>query len=168
MRSEARTLKEHMRDRYRSSGALLSPPHITLHMPFEWEDRKFGRLSDGLTHLAGSLDPIEIVISGFGCFPPRVLFLSVEKSPALTDLQHKVRDFCRLEFHLLNDRFRDQPFHPHLTIGFRDLRKTEFHQAWEEFKDSTFNARFTVSEFVLLKHNGRSWDELRSYPFRIH
>jgi len=38
--SEALQLKKEVRDVYESKGALRSPPHITLHMPFRWTLKK--------------------------------------------------------------------------------------------------------------------------------
>ncbi len=157
--------KEYMRDHYLSSGALKSPPHITLHMPFEWEDRKMERLTAGLTALASTLQPVEITFDGFGCFEPRVIFIQVQLSRELRELQARVREHCRINYHLLNDQYRDLPFHPHLTIGFRDLRKPMFHAAWQKFREMPFEATCTAMELVLLRHNGKSWDIFQSFPF---
>jgi 2'-5' RNA ligase len=33
-------LKNHFKEHYQSKASLNSPPHITLHMPFEWKVEK--------------------------------------------------------------------------------------------------------------------------------
>ena len=37
---QASELKNHFMQQYQSKAALNSPPHITLHMPFEWKEKK--------------------------------------------------------------------------------------------------------------------------------
>lgn len=172
--SEAQLLKEQMRDRYNTQGALRSPPHITLHMPFLWRENKTDLLVESLERLSGHLTPTEIILRGFGCFPPRVIFLHVERTPELTALQRSVREYVRINLNILNDTYKDQPFHPHLTIAFRDLKKDAFRTAWDEFRSVTFNHKFTADELVLLKYDGHhrsradsnAWNIFRRFSFQ--
>jgi 2'-5' RNA ligase len=75
----------------------------------------------------------------------------------LDELQSKLLRFCKKELNLYNSNYKDQPFHPHLTLAFRDLKKNIYPEAWEEFSQKTFTADFVVEKFMLLKHNGRVW-----------
>lgn len=171
--SEAQSLKETMRNRFNTKGALRSPPHITLHMPFLWSEKKTDRLLESLHELCNHLSPTEIALNGFGCFPPRVIFLNVEPTAELKQLQSSIRDHCRMKLHLINDAYKDQPFHPHLTIAFRDLRKAAFQTAWEECRSATFDHRFMAEDLVLLKYDdrapahpgGSTWNIFHRFPF---
>ena len=49
---EALAFKNYFKDHYASKAALRSPPHITLHMPFEWKLRKETQLIDGIDRFA--------------------------------------------------------------------------------------------------------------------
>ena len=57
---EALALKEYFKERYHSKAALNSPPHITLHMPFMWNEEKENKLVGKLQEFAGKYDPIKI------------------------------------------------------------------------------------------------------------
>lgn len=162
--SEVLRLKEHMRDRYGSKGALRSPPHITLHMPFDWPDKKIEILTAATQKLAVGLPAVTIAMNGFGHFADRVIFIQVEANEKLMSLQQTVRSVFRSEFFLLNDRYRDLPYHPHMTVGFRDLRPSAFREAWKEFGSMEFHAQFHAGEITLLKHLNGRWEPFRNFP----
>jgi 2'-5' RNA ligase len=148
-------IKEYVRDQYNSKGSLNSPTHITLHMPFEWENEE--KLVNTLQEVR--FDPFEIELCDFGCFEPRVIFVSVKESKDLHSLQQKVTSTCRRELNILNAQYRDHPFHPHVTIAFRDLKKPMFEAAWNEFKNRKYSATFECSRLSLMKHDGKFWRE---------
>ena len=150
-------LKHEVRERFGSRAALRSPPHVTLHMPFQWQEEKEGRLIASLNKLAEGIGPFPITLNGFGAFPPRVIYVQVEASEALSALYRAVQQNARQDWHIYpkNDH---RPFRPHMTIAFRDLQKPAFVTAWAEFQQRQFNATFTARDLCLLKHNGQSWD----------
>jgi 2'-5' RNA ligase len=156
-------LKNYFSDHYHTKAALKSPPHITLHMPFEWKLEKEEILCNGLKSFFGGLNAFELELQNFSCFAPRTIFINVIKTEALEQLEVKLHRFCRMEFNLFNARYQDLPFHPHVTIAFRDLRKTTFAKAWNEFLDKKFTDKFRVVNVVLLKHNGKLWEPLRYF-----
>lgn len=164
--ADVQKLKEHMSDCYGSKGALRSPPHITLHMPFDWPDRKMEKLTDGLQSLAAGWPAVDVDLIGFGHFGERVIFIQVEASRQLITMQQSLRSAFRSRFFLLNDRYRDLPFHPHMTIGFRDLKPAAFRKAWQELGDSAFKASFRAAEIMLLKHTEGLWIPFRNFPLR--
>ena len=49
---EALRLKHYFKDEYNSKASLNSPPHITLHMPFEWKEKKEEMLIEKLNLFA--------------------------------------------------------------------------------------------------------------------
>lgn len=162
---EALKIKEHFRDIYHSKGALNSPPHITLHMPFEWKEKKEEKLIDALGLFAKGKEAFTMALNNFSCFEPRVIFIDVTPNEKLNQLQSTLHRFCKVELNLFNAQYRDLPFHPHLTVAFRDLKKAQFALAWNEFKHKSFHSEFGVDKITLLKHNGKHWLPFRDFHF---
>ncbi|MCI0750814.1 MAG: 2'-5' RNA ligase family protein [Flammeovirgaceae bacterium] len=161
--TEAMNLKVYFRDHFESKASLNSPPHITLHMPFQWRAEKEGMLSEQLSLFSAQQEPFEVEFNNFSSFAPRVVFIDVKKSDKLHDLQKSLLRFCKQELNLFNANYKDLPFHPHLTLAFRDLKKLAYSKAWEEFADKKFEGKFTVDKMSLLKHNGKVWKVLKEF-----
>ncbi len=157
--------KLRMQDAFGSHAALRSPPHLTLHMPFEWRSDKEGNLVQSIAGLARTLSPVNVSLHGFGSFPPRVIFVHVDASPELMALQKSVRRHCRTHLGLLHSDYQDLPFHPHITVGFRDLKKEAFIKAWTEFQALPFDHTFSATSLCLLRHNGSVWEEFVTTDF---
>lgn len=155
--------KNHIKDRYKSKAALNSPPHITLHMPFEWKASKEAVLCDRLKNFFDGMQSLEVDLLNFSCFAPKTIFVNVTTNKELERMEKELYGFCKKELNLFNARYQDLPFHPHVTIAFRDLRKAAFGEAWNEFKDKKFAEKFKVVKVALLKHNGKLWEPLRYY-----
>lgn len=160
---ETLALKEYIKEKYHSKAALNSPPHITLHMPFLWNEEKEKKLILRLQAFAGGHDPIKICLDNFASFPPRVIFVNVAESDALDELQRNLHRFFKRELDIFNANYKDRPFHPHITIAFRDLKKPNYHAAWLEFSSKEFKAEFIADKIALLKHNGKHWDVLKEF-----
>jgi 2'-5' RNA ligase len=164
---EALALKQYFYERYNSKGALRSPPHITLHMPFRWKEEKERELAVALQDFALQCASFRAAFNNFGCFSPRVIFIDIQLSEELAKLQMNLHRFLKQELNLFNANYKEQHFHPHLTVAFRDLKKTAFHEAWEEFKDKKFEGEFLVDRIVLLKHNGEVWEVFREFSMNV-
>lgn len=155
--SEVLTFKSEFRDRFDSLAALRSPPHITLHMPFQWQEKKEEQLFSSLNDLAALHQPFKINLEYFGAFIPRVIYIHVNECNSLNIVQKEVYRNARKNWHIYPQP-NSRPFKPHMTIAFRDLKKPMFHEAWKEFEQRKYKAEFTVSDLCLLKHYGKSWD----------
>jgi 2'-5' RNA ligase len=162
---EAQQWKEYMSDHYQSRAALKSPPHITLHMPFEWKEKKEEQLIFSLQKFGKGRTPFTVVFNGFSCFEPRVIFIQVEQSHGLKDLHDQLFRYCKQKLNLFNANYHDQPFHPHLTIAFRDLKKQRFADAWNEFRNKSFHGSFAADKITLMKHDGQRWHPFREIHF---
>ncbi|GHM99713.1 2'-5' RNA ligase [Cytophagales bacterium WSM2-2] len=162
---EAMALKNHFKEKYNSKGSLNSAPHITLHMPFMWKEKNEEKLIGALKSFVTDQKMFPIALSGFGSFPPRVVFINVKPSEELNLLQSRLQKFCKSELNLFNAQYKDLPFHPHITIAFRDLKKDKFAVAWSEFREKTFEASFPVNRISLLKHDTRYWQPLYHFDF---
>ena len=155
--SKAYHLKEEMRDVYESKAALRSPPHITLHMPFRWALKKTEALQQALAEFAGSMQPIDVVFNGFGSFEPKVIFIKIQPNPELINFQKSLASSMRVRLNIFNADYRDLPFKPHLTIGFRDLSIKNFELAWKKFQHENFEGNFTAQALTLLKSTDAGW-----------
>jgi 2'-5' RNA ligase len=151
-------LKKQLAEAYNSRGALKSPPHITLHMPFHFRPDREQKLIDALNQAVRPLPAFKITIDAYDVFPPRVIFIDVEENEQLRSLQAIVQKAMKEKLNIFNARYRDQPFHPHLTMLFRDLRKSEFHRAWEKLRTEEVKYDWKVNEVCLLKHTGTQWE----------
>lgn len=162
---EVLALKNYFKEKYNSKASLNSPPHMTIHAPFFWAEPRESELVDSLKIFATRTKPIEVSLSDFGAFVPRVIFISVERSEELTELYKNLTEFCDNELSLMKDQPQKNKFHPHLTIAFRDLQRKHFDRAWQEFKERRFSASFRADAFDLLKHDGRIWQPLHHFNF---
>jgi 2'-5' RNA ligase len=157
--SDVLKLKEYFRDSYDSKGSLNSPAHITMHMPFDWRADREEELVVIFREFTAKHTPFPIELDGFGSFPPRVIYINVKRNQSLLDNQANLIRHCKKNLKLLNALYRDEPFHPHVTIAFRDLKKDRFQEAWKEFESKPYLAAFEYSHLSVLKHDGKFWRE---------
>jgi 2'-5' RNA ligase len=160
---EAVQLKTYFKEKYNSKASLNSPPHITLHMPFRWKEKKEEELSLKINQFVKAFDPLKVCLDNFGAFPPRVIFINVITDELLNQLQKGIQRFCRKELNLFNANYKEQAFHAHLTLAFRDLKKPLFKQAWDEFSQREYKAEFIADKIALLKHNGKIWQVYKEF-----
>ncbi|WP_204139066.1 2'-5' RNA ligase family protein [Halomicronema sp. CCY15110] len=165
IQAEATALKHYFREKFRSQAALKSPPHITLQAPFTWPDQERDRLFNTLATFRPSASSIPVHLSGFGAFPPRVIFLAVQPASALMQLQAELSQYLAKTLGIVDPKARDRPFRPHLTVAFRDLKPVAFRRAWPEFERQSAEYRFTATAIVLLRHTGQVWEPLRDLKY---
>ncbi|MEH0154121.1 2'-5' RNA ligase family protein [Limibacter armeniacum] len=165
VRSEVWDMKHYMADHFETRGALKSPPHITLQPPFKWEEAREGELMRALkTHLE-TTKPFELNLKGYSCFKPKVIFVDMEESEPLLALQAGIKEMVQQDWGIMEERYGDKPFHPHMTIAFKDLRKEMFGLAWDEFKEKMYDRLIEIGSVCLLKHDGKKWHIAREIPF---
>jgi 2'-5' RNA ligase len=160
---EALGFKNYFKENYHSKASLNSPPHITLHMPFQWKEEKEEELVQTFAEFKPTVKSFDLKLSGFGSFPPRVIFIDVEKNERLEKLHKELHLHCKKELNIFNASYKDKGFLPHLTLAFRDLKKPLFTKAWEEFEKKAYSNTFQVDKFVLLKHNGKVWEIFKEF-----
>ncbi len=156
-------LKHYFKEHFSSKASLNSPPHITLHMPFQWKEEKEIDLIAKLKQFSAEIKSFNLQLSNFGSFPPRVIFIDVLPNNPLGELHKSLHRFAKRELNLFNANYKDLPFHPHITLAFRDLKKPMFVKAWEEFQTKQFQADFNVDRFALLKHDGKEWEVYKEF-----
>lgn len=162
--SQLQELKQNIYNNFGTKGALLSPAHITLHMPFSWEETKEDKLLSALKEFSFT-SKFNIELKNFSCFEPRVVFVDIAFNENLRLLQTNLVKFVKQNLHLYNQSDDMRGFHPHVTVAFRDLKKPVFYKVWDEYKNLSFDASFNCNSFCLLKHNGKSWDVHTEFNF---
>jgi 2'-5' RNA ligase len=135
-------------------------------MPFRWKEEKEEELIQRLRGFASSFHSLKISLDNFSSFPPRVIFINVIKSTELERLSLELKRFCKRELNLFNADYKEQPFHPHVTLAFRDLKKPNYQKAWQEFAQKEYRADFITNKIALLKHNGRIWEVFREFSLQ--
>jgi 2'-5' RNA ligase len=162
--TEIDEIKQHFADEYSSKGALRSPAHITLHMPFQWKEAKEERLINLLAQTT-KFDSFDIQLNSYGAFYPKTIFIQNEYCQSLMDFQVALSRYTKREMQLFNST-HNRGYNPHITVAFRDLKQEAFEKAWATFKKKTFDAAFTVSSFWLLKHDGKVWKAFKEFRFQ--
>lgn len=164
---EVMALKHEVAERFKSRAALRSPPHITLHMPFQYREDREEHLFTFFSAIADQQKgPLPIRHQGFGCFEPRVIYVNVTKTEDLEALRQHLITQMRRVLKLENADYKNQGFHPHMTIAFRDLKKAAFHEAWNHFETQPFEKHWQCGSFFLLKHTGKVWDPYKEFVFK--
>jgi len=153
------------RDTFDSQAALRSPPHVTLQSPFKLGDDDNKVLKSVLTVCAGQTPAIDVTLSGFGAFPPRVVYIDVVRTPELMTVQSALSRHLKVTFGIGCDLPVDRPFRPHVSVAFRDLKRSQFRKLWAEVRDKSFTEQFQVTGMALLRHDGRRWRVGSEYRF---
>lgn len=168
-------IKHYIAERYGSRHALKSPPHITLQPPFSWSLDRLDELKRSLSLFAQFQATISITLDGFSAFPPRVIYVHVDRTEPLLALHRNLIEHLGTTVNLVDPKETSRPFAPHMTVAFRDLTKQNFKLAWEEFKGRSSEAsrsdalyfEFTASALTLLAHNGQRWEVDAEFPFSM-
>ncbi|MAL18326.1 MAG: 2'-5' RNA ligase [Balneola sp.] len=166
LKDEIQELKLEVKEKFKSSHSLNAPPHITLLSPFRLEDEDTNQLSSLLEAFIQKFEPVEVHLNNFSTFPPRVVFIDVEQSPQLMEVQEKLEALARSHSELFNYNYAERPYHPHVTLAFKDLTKSNFYKAWEEFENREFKGSFKANTLSVLKHNGESWKVIETFSLK--
>lgn len=165
LKEKIRLIKEALKEKYNTKHALKLPAHITLQVPFKMEPTRKGELFTLLNTFAQNQKGFKIELSGFGAFPPRVLFIKVKNHEPIKDIHRKLQRLLDKKI-MLNEREKVKEIHPHVTLATRDLTRKNFFNALEDLKQQEFTDSFLAKSLFLLKHNGKSWDVHEEIPFK--
>ncbi|WP_051315389.1 2'-5' RNA ligase family protein [Algoriphagus terrigena] len=161
---KAHKIKIALRDQFGIKYALKSPPHITLKMPFSYNEAKEDVLVANLQeHLKGQ-EAFRVKIDGVGTFGNRVIYLAIEDSEILRSCQRGLTKFCKERLHLTQE-LSDRNYHPHLTVAFKDLKANHFSDALAFVKQESFTTVYYAAELTLLKRIDGVWILHRSLRF---
>ena len=164
MQASITTIKQEFGDRFNSRHALKSPPHITVFPPFKWPESQLSQF-ECLADFAASQAQVPVTLSGFGAFPPRVIYVRPLKLPTLMETYERLQVFLADRLELVDPMAKRRAFSPHVTVAHRDLSEENFRAAWAEFEGRSFNAAFAATHLTLLLHNGCQWEIAREWEF---
>lgn len=165
VQDEVYSVKQAIYQKYGTKGALRSPGHITLFMPFKAKDGKLQQVKSSLKDLACGLPSFNIQLNGFQSFEPRVVYIGVDSNPFLEALHQQVERSMK-ELHFDTGTYKNRGFTPHVTVAFRDLKKPVFKEVWDEYRDQPFKETFEAEAITLFEHTGKEWKVAESFPFQ--
>jgi 2'-5' RNA ligase len=157
---------QELTDRYQTRTSK-APPHITLQPPFLWPVDAIPNLHTGLQSAAHGHSPVPVVLSGFGAFAPRVLFINVLKTPELLQLQATLMRELETHLGIVDPVSKRRPFAPHLTVASRNLTRQSFKQAWAELSTRSVEFTFVGDRLTLFIHDGQRWHVQAEFPLVI-
>jgi 2'-5' RNA ligase len=160
---EATALKNLMKEKFNLKYALKSPAHVTLKMPFTWNENKEDVLDLKLQGFFSTIKSFDLGLKGFDKFGRRVIFIDVRKNQYLTDIQLSLSKFCKTDLKLVEE-LSDKAYHPHMTIAYKDIKPKLFEEYWGFIKTQKFNETFTVNDVALLKRVEGRWEVVRRFP----
>ena len=158
-------IKKAISEKYESHAALNSPPHVTLHMPFNLANQKEKKFLQAIETWKLNITPFEVELKNYSSFEPRVVFINVNKNERLCNLQDTVIDFMKREFNIFNQAEDLRGFHPHVTIAFRDLKKNNFYAAMKEYSDAKYESNFLCNSIHVLKRFDAEWRSIKEIKF---
>jgi len=162
IQEEAARLKEEMHEIFNVKYALKSPAHITIKMPFTYNELKEERLIGKLDRFFDQHVSFELHFKGFDCFGRRVIFVDVKPSQELKCLQEALNKYCKTELKLVSE-LSDKAFHPHMTIAFKDVKPKNFNVYWKHIQSKKFDALYPVKDVALLKRIEGKWEVIHRF-----
>jgi 2'-5' RNA ligase len=149
-------IKNEIKEKFNVKYALKSPAHVTLKMPFSYNEAKEEKLIESLRKFLTSFEGFPVSFGGVDTFGKRVIFISVKADDRLTKLQSGLKEFCKRELNLV-DELSDRNFHPHMTIAFKDLKEIHFDEILKLVKKKSLKEDFFVNTVTLLKRIEGRW-----------
>lgn len=156
LQERATALKMQLKEEFSIKYALKSPAHITLKMPFTYNEAKEEVLISALTKFLKEYHEINMKVGGVGTFGDRVVYLKIEAGEDLFDLQRNLKSFCKKELNLV-DELSDRNFHPHMTIAFKDLKKGQAPNILKVLEEQPITYDFIARHLFLLKRDNGRW-----------
>lgn len=162
VKEEVLKMKLEIKEKSGASHALKLPAHITITPPFRLEEDREQELFNTLKNIAEAQDHFPVELNDFGHFGQRVIFIKVADHEPVKKLHADVS--AGLASYL--PEVSKSSIHPHFTLATRDLSRENFQEAWKEFSNRSYNNSFLAEALYLLKHNGKTWDIIKKFPFR--
>lgn len=156
VQSRATMVKEALKEAFGLKYALKSPAHVTVKMPFSWNEAKEGDLIDKITLFLKGRAAFSLVFEGFGRFGKRVIFVKAKPNDKLNVLQSELAEYCKRELNLVKE-LSDSNYTPHMTVAFKDIKEKDFDEYWDFIKSETFKMQLEVKTLTILKRVQGRW-----------
>ncbi|MEP0713226.1 2'-5' RNA ligase family protein [Algoriphagus sp.] len=158
-------LKLEIKDRFQAKFALKSPAHITLKMPFVYNEAKEDELIRKLGEFIAGYNSFNVTVAGLGNFGTRVIYLDVEGEDALYVLQRELISYFKRTLKL-TDELSDRNFQPHMTVAFKDIKRSQFQNILAVVGKQEFQEVISVSKIVVLKKVLGQWEAINFLELR--
>lgn len=165
IQEEATQLKELLKETFNLKYALKSPAHITIKMPFHWNELKEKKLIHLLQGFFQDKKAFQLTLRGFDKFGRRVLFIDLKSTPELLEIQRALGEFTKTELKQPIE-LSDKSFHPHMTIAFKDVKAAKFDEYWQFIKKQKFDHVYAVDSVALLKRIEGRWVVIESFSLQ--
>lgn len=163
IQEKATDLKLEIRDKFNVKYALKSPAHVTLKMPFVYNEAKEAVLEERVGQFLAEYASFSIQVKGTGTFGNRVIFWKIEYDKALIDLQSQLTFFCKRELNLVAE-LSDRNYYPHMTLAFKDFKNDSFQPIFDLVREKSLSTTFHVQHIALLKKVEGRWQCLVQIP----
>jgi 2'-5' RNA ligase len=160
---KATDLKLAVKERFQAKYALKSPAHITLKMPFRWNEAKEEKLISQLSGFFIKSPGFQLILKGIGRFGRRVIFIKVQEDPELMKLQQDLKFFCKTELKFIEE-LSDKAYRPHITLVSKDLKNHHFDDCLDFLQEQGFEESIKVPNVALLKKGERQWEVIQRFP----
>jgi 2'-5' RNA ligase len=148
LRNRIMYIKNVFAEKYKSTSARFSQPHIALvnFVQFEMLEE---RLVNRLKTIAMGYHPFKTELKDFGSFPTHTIFINVDTQLQVKNLVKEIRP--AQELMTLN---KDNKAHfidtPYIPIA-RKLVPWQYEKAWQEYSHLQFTGRFIADSMLLIK-----------------
>jgi 2'-5' RNA ligase len=156
IQEKASQVKEDLKCKFNLKYALKSPAHITLKMPFLWNENKETELVRQISRFSDGFEPFSLKLKGFWHFGNRVIYIDVFNSKELNELQSELAKYCQQQLNLVKE-LSDRNYKPHMTVAFKDIKSKRFEEYWTFVKKMKFNEEYLVHQLALLKKVEGKW-----------
>lgn len=164
VQDEATRVKEELKEVFGLKYALKSPAHVTLKMPFSWNEAKEEDLIEMVGGFLKQKTGFSLVFDGFGRFGKRVIFIKTKPNNDLNALQSELAAYCKRELNLVKE-LSDSNYTPHMTVAFKDIKEKLFDEYWKFIKPKKFKMHHKVKSLFILKRVEGRWVVLREVLF---
>ena len=141
--------------KYGSVGVqIFSHPHVTFQ---GGKSDNLRELKKGFQEIASKMKPFEIGVSGIAHFDKKVIYLKVEKTNSLIELNKLINQFLKSHCTGLLEYFTPENWIPHITLAIDDLTEENFEKAWNQLKHSKIKFKQKLHNICIVKRypNGK-------------
>ena len=149
LRNKIMHRKQVFYEKYKSSIALFSKPHVAL-VSFTQYQNTEERLMNRLKTIAMGFKPVKIELRDYGSFPAHTIFINVVSKLPIQNLVKQIRTEAQKLMKFDDDHKPHFMLEPYITIA-RKLQPWQYEKGWLEFSHRHFTGRFIADAMLLLK-----------------
>jgi 2'-5' RNA ligase len=127
---------------------IFSHPHITFQGGKTDNPRQ---LKEDFQKTVSKIHPFEIEVSGIAHFDKKVIYLKVEKTNGLIELNKLINQFLKSHCTGLLEYFTPENWIPHITLAIDDLTEENFEKAWNQLKHSKSKFKQKLHNICIVK-----------------